>query len=107
MRYNQMKMRIIILKSLKEISCNHILSNVIVTNNNYDTDIWGGISNLKITCQNNSTVSLDQITVNVKYIKRNGCKSLRGKNILFNNVPPSQSQTIQAPNSERGLLVEK
>lgn len=84
---------------------NHILSNVIVTNNNYDTDIWGGISNLKITCQNNSTVSLDQITVNVKYIKRNG-GTYKDEKILFNNVTPSLSQTIQAPNSERGLSVK-
>ena len=84
---------------------NNITSLVKVTNNQYAVSTFGGISNLDVIVSNNTDYTLDQVTVAIDYIKKNG-GIYKTETLTFNNIPAKQNISLSAPNSKRGLAVK-
>jgi hypothetical protein len=84
---------------------NNITSLVHVINNQYSIDTFGGISNLDVIINNNSNYTLDQVTVAIDYIKKNG-GIYKTENLTFNNIPAKQNISLSAPDSNRGVAVK-
>ena len=83
-------------KSLKEF--------VTVKSNDYHIVAFGGIRNLQLTVNNDSKYSLDNVLVEVKYLKPNGLP-LKDENVYFKSVAPNGSLTIRVPDTNRGMKV--
>jgi hypothetical protein len=78
--------------------------NVAVTLNDYKVNVFGGIENVKVTVQNNNPVALSEIIVEMRYILSN--RKVNTETIRFENLEPSESLTLDAPNSTRGIKLE-
>ena len=70
----------------------------------YTTGIFGGISSFPVTITNNSSVKMDQVTVNIDYIQNNE-KIFKTEQISFNDLEAGETVTIKAPKSPRGVKV--
>ena len=84
---------------------NNITNLIQVTTNQYTVSTFEGISNLDVIVTNNTNYTLDQVTVAIDYIKKNG-GIYRTENLTFNNIPAKQNISLSAPNSKRGLAVK-
>lgn len=76
-----------------------------VSTNNYSYNELGGISNLDIIVTNNTDYMLDEVNVNVDYIKDNG-EIFKSEIVTINNIPAHQDKSVSAPESNRGTSVE-
>jgi hypothetical protein len=74
---------------------------ILCTPNNYTTGSLGGISDLTITLQNKSNYSINDITVEISYLKRNG-EEFKKEILHFKNIQPNSSTTKEAPKSGKG-----
>jgi hypothetical protein len=71
----------------------------------YNYSVLGGITNLEIEVGNSTEYLLEEVIVNVSYIKDNG-GIWKAESVILNNIPPNASKTVSAPNSERGTSVK-
>ena len=88
----------------KNVSKNDISSQVSVKGSDYKRGAFGGIRDLQLTVLNNSKYILDNVTVELTYIKANDLP-LKTDNILFHSVSPNGSMTIAIPPTTRGVKV--
>lgn len=83
---------------------NNILSYVTAETNNYQYSELGGIYNLVITIRNNTDYLLDNVRVEVTYIKKNG-EVWQNVPFDFQMLPAQNVGTINVPNTSRGVRV--
>ncbi|HVZ56030.1 MAG TPA: hypothetical protein VG870_05175 [Chitinophagaceae bacterium] len=81
-----------------------LLTLVSVRTNDYKRGTFGGIHDLQLTVQNSSPYLLDQVSVELQYLKPSE-QPLRSETVQFNSVPPGGSLTIAIPPSNRGIKV--
>lgn len=73
---------------------------------NYDYDgTFGGIKNVSVTVSNQSGFKMNEVTVQLQYIKKNG-DLYETKKVSVYNIPAQQSRTITAPGSKRGTKMQ-
>ena len=77
---------------------------VSVTGNNYKRGAFGGIRDLQLTVTNDSKYILDNVTVELQYLKPSE-EPLKTENIQFHSISPNGSLTIAIPPSNRGIKV--
>lgn len=83
---------------------NSIDSYVGASTNTYTVDAIGGITNLDAVVQNNTLFLLDEVDVEIEYIKENGT-IFKTELVTIYNIPGKQDKSASAPDSERGLSV--
>jgi len=88
----------------KTSSPGELSSLVTVKSNNYKKVAFGGIRDLQLTVVNDSKYILDNVTVELQYIKPNELP-LKTENIEFNSVAPNAASTIRVPDTNRGIRV--
>jgi chloramphenicol O-acetyltransferase len=64
----------------------------------------GGIRNLQITVLNDSKYVLDNVTVEVEYLKANK-ETFKTESVQFKSVAPNGTATIRMPDTNRGMKV--
>ena len=77
---------------------------VSVKSNEYKRVAFGGIRDLQLTVTNDSKYVLDNVTVELQYIKPNELP-LKTENIQFTSVGPNATSTIRVPDTNRGIKV--
>jgi hypothetical protein len=77
---------------------------VSVKSNEYKRVAFGGIRDLQLTVVNDSKFILDNVTVELQYIKPNELP-LKTENIQFTSVAPNATSTIRIPDTNRGIKV--
>ena len=88
----------------KTSSTGELGSLVTVKSNNYKKVAFGGIRDLQLTVVNDSKYILENVTVELQYIKPNELP-LKTENIEFNSVAPNATSTIRVPDTNRGIRV--
>lgn len=81
-----------------------LVSSVTVKANDYLVGSFGGIKNLQLTVTNSSAIKLDQVIVELQYLKPRD-EFLKAENIVFRSLEPGASQTVAVPKSTRGVKV--
>lgn len=76
-----------------------------VEHSSYTYKELGGISDLFITVTNNTDYTIDNVNVNVSYIKTNGT-IYKTETISFHGIAPQYKMKKKAPDSERGTSVD-
>jgi len=77
---------------------------VSISSNDYKRVAFGGIRNLQLTVTNNSKYELDNVIVELQYLKPSE-EPLRTENIRFRGVAPNGSSTIKIPDTNRGIKI--
>jgi hypothetical protein len=77
---------------------------VSVKSNDYKRVAFGGIRDLQLTVTNDSRYILENVTVELQYIKPNELP-LRTENIQFTSIGPNATSTIRVPDTNRGIKV--
>lgn len=75
-----------------------------VSANDYKVGLFGGISHLALTVNNPSSQPLENIAVEVEYLKPNG-KVVGTKTVDAGSLAPGASKTIDVPDNGRGVNV--
>ncbi len=88
----------------KSLIPDEIAKVVSVTSNDYKKVAFGGIRDLQLTVTNDSKYALDNVTVELQYIKPNELP-LRTENIQFTSIGPKATSTIRVPDTNRGIKV--
>lgn len=88
----------------KSSPANDISSMVSVTSNEYKKVAFGGIRDLKLTVTNNSKYTLDNVIVELQYLKPSE-QPLKTENIQFKSIEPKTSSTIKIADTNRGIKV--
>jgi hypothetical protein len=81
-----------------------ITKNVSVESNDYVKVAFGGIRNLQLTVYNDSKYVLENVLVELQYLRAGG-QPYRTENIQFRGIPSGSSQTIRMPDTNRGIAV--
>ncbi|MBC7946703.1 MAG: hypothetical protein H7Y42_02405 [Chitinophagaceae bacterium] len=81
-----------------------LATQVSVKSNVYKIVAFGGIRDLKLTVTNDSKYVLDNVIVEVRYLKPSE-EPLRTENIQFKAIDPNTSATIKVPDTNRGIKV--
>ncbi len=76
-----------------------------MASNDYKRVAFGGIRNLFITVTNNSKYEIENVIVELQYLKPSE-ELLRTENIKFRSIAPNGSSTIKVPDTNRGIKVE-
>ncbi len=77
---------------------------VSVKSNEYKKGSFGGISNLQLTVNNNSGYILDEVIIEIQYLKPS-LEPLKKETIKFSYVAPNGTMTIKVPDSKRGIKI--
>lgn len=77
---------------------------VSVKSNDYKRGAFGGIRDLQLTVTNDSKYILNNVTVELQYLKPSE-QPLKSENIQFKSISPNGSLTITIPPSNRGIKV--
>ncbi|MEI9807736.1 MAG: hypothetical protein WDO16_07595 [Bacteroidota bacterium] len=77
---------------------------VSVTSNEYKKVAFGGIRNLELTITNDSKYTLDNVIVELQYLKPNELP-LKTENIEFKSVASKATSTVRVPDTNRGIKV--
>jgi hypothetical protein len=77
---------------------------VSIASNDYKRVAFGGIRNLQLTVTNNSKYELDNVIVELQYLKPSE-EPLRTENIRFRGVAPNGTSTIKIPDTNRGIKI--
>lgn len=89
----------------KAVFKNGSLSKLVSVNTNeYQRVAFGGIRNLQLTVNNDSKYILDNVVVELQYLKPSE-EPLRTENISFKSISPGGSSTIRLPDTNRGIKV--
>lgn len=81
-----------------------LASQVTVRSNDYKRVAFGGIRDLRLTVTNNSNFELDQVLVELQYIKPSE-QPLRTEQIQFSAIAANESSTVRIPDTNRGIKV--
>ena len=77
---------------------------VTVESNEYKRVAFGGIRGLELTVYNDSKYLLDNVTVELEYLKPSE-EPLKTENIQFRSISPGGSLTVRVPDTNRGIKV--
>jgi hypothetical protein len=88
----------------RSASTNELSNQVIVTSNDYKKVAFGGIRDLQLTVTNDSKFVLDNVTVELQYLKPSE-QTLRTENIQFTSIGPKSASTVRVPDTNRGIKV--
>lgn len=77
---------------------------VSVISNDYKKVPFGGIRNLQLTVTNHGNTELDNVIVELQYLKPNE-QPLRTENIRFTSIAANESSTVRIPDTNRGIKV--
>ncbi|HEY6505970.1 MAG TPA: hypothetical protein VIZ28_18475 [Chitinophagaceae bacterium] len=77
---------------------------VSVVSNEYKKVAFGGIRNLELTVTNDSKYILDNVIVELQYLKPSE-EPLKTESIEFRSVGPKATSTIRIPDTNRGIKV--
>ncbi len=91
-------------KAVMKPGKNSLYNLVSVASNDYKRVAFGGIRNLYITVTNNSKYELDNVIVELQYLKPSE-EPLRTENIKFKTIAPNASSTIRVADTNRGIKV--
>ncbi len=91
-------------KSTRDTKRSGIYSMVDVKSNDYYKVAFGGIRDLELTVSNNSEKHLEEVLVELQYIKPNE-QPLRTENIRFKSMEPNSTATIRVPDTNRGVNI--
>lgn len=83
---------------------NTLSKQVSVSSNDYQKVAFGGIRNLQLTVSNDSKYVLDNVVVELQYLKPSELP-LKTESIQFRSVAPGGTQTIRVPDTNRGIKV--
>lgn len=83
---------------------NSLSKQVTVSSNEYQKVAFGGIRNLQLTVSNDSKYVLDNVVVELQYLKPSE-QPLKTESIQFRSVAPGGTQTIRIPDTNRGIKV--
>lgn len=75
-----------------------------VKSNDYFRAAFGGIRNLELTVTNHTNTGLEEVMVELQYLKPNE-QPLKTENIRFHSIPAGGEQTIAIPPTNRGVKV--
>jgi len=73
--------------------------------NKYKSRPLGGIAGLEISVNNNSERIIDEVVVNVTYLKNDG-SVFETKEVSFNNIQPHSQELVKVPNTQRGTKIK-
>lgn len=88
----------------KSFSGSDVADQVSVKSNEYKRVAFGGIRNLELTVTNDSKYTLDNVVVELQYIKPNELP-LKTEKIEFKSIGPKSTSTIRVPDTNRGIKV--
>jgi len=91
-------------KNIERNNKNNLNELVTVASNDYKRVAFGGIRNLQLTVINNSKYELDNVIVELQYLKPSE-EPLRTENIKFKGVAPNGTSTIRVPDTNRGIKI--
>ena len=91
-------------KAVLKSGKNNLYDLVSVASNDYKVVAFGGIRNLYLTVTNNSKFELNNVIVELQYLKPSE-EPLRTENIKFRSIAPNASSTIKVPDTNRGIKV--
>lgn len=90
--------------TLPRSATDNLKSLVSVSSNDYKRVAFGGIRNLHLTVDNRSPYTLDEVIVELQYLKPSE-EPLRTENISFKSIGAKESATIRIPDTNRGIRV--
>lgn len=82
----------------------NINAQLLLKTNEYNVAAFGGIRNLVLTLQNNSSYFLDKVAVEIQYLNPEGA-IVKKENIDFKFVPAGETASIAVNKSSRGVKV--
>lgn len=82
-----------------------IFKMVKVTSNQFKKKTFGGVKNLELTVSNDSPYDLDNVHVEISYLKNND-KKLKNETIIFSNIRAHTNRTKGIPDNNRGSKVD-
>ena len=88
----------------KPVTAENISSKLTIHANDYVVGSFGGIRNLEVTLQNNSSYLLDKVTVTVDYLNPEGI-IIKTENIYFQSVHAGEKVTVPVKKSKRGVNI--
>lgn len=88
----------------KAIPAANINSQLAIKTNEYNVAAFGGIRNLLLTLQNNSTYFLDKVSVEIHYLNPEG-EIVKSDIVDFKFVQPGEASTVAVKKSSRGVKV--
>ena len=88
----------------KPVFTNSLSRFVSVRSNEYKRVAFGGIRDLQLTVTNDSKYILDNVIVELQYIKPNELP-LKTENVEFTSIAPNATSTIRVPDTNRGIKV--
>ena len=91
--------------NLKPVSLEDISSKIALKANDYNVGFFGGIRNLTLTLQNNSSYMLDKVNVELNYLNQKG-KIIDTEELSFQNVKAGDAQSLHVNKSKRGVKVK-
>jgi hypothetical protein len=91
-------------KAIERTSKNSLHDLVSVASNDYKRVAFGGIRNLQLTVTNNSKYELDNVIVELQYLKPSE-EPLRTENIKFKGIAANGTSTVRIPDTNRGIKI--
>ncbi len=88
----------------KQVTAESLSSKLTIHANDYVVGSFGGIRNLEVTLQNNSSYLLDKVIVSVDYLNPEGI-IIKTENIYFQSVPAGEKETVPVKKSKRGVKI--
>jgi len=82
-----------------------IYQNLVIKTNDYRKVFLGGITDLRITVSNTSKYIIDEVVVEVSYLKNNK-ELIKNETVKVQNLLPGAEATVVAPDSKRGARVD-
>ncbi|TAH05198.1 MAG: DUF4339 domain-containing protein [Sphingobacteriales bacterium] len=82
-----------------------LASKVSTSLNKYKVNVFGGLEDIRVSLQNQSSYKLDLVVVEVQYISNNN-KVVKTETLRFKDVQAGESAEILAPKSSRGIKVQ-
>ena len=89
----------------KKPSIKEIYSQVAVKSNDYTVGSFGGIKNLELTVSNHSKFALDEVEVEIQYLKPMD-ELLKSETISIRSIPAGGKKTIPVKKTSRGVKVK-
>ena len=80
---------------------NELSKLVSVKTNDYRVGTFGGFHNLQLTVRNDSRYTLDNVLVEIQYLKMNN-EPVKIEHIPFQSIEPNAAMTIRIPDNNRG-----
>jgi hypothetical protein len=78
---------------------------LMVAANEYKVKILGGVSDLQLTIANGSSMVIDKVMIEVRYLKPNG-ETVQTEYVPVSIIKPFSTKTVSAPASNRGVRID-